>query len=105
MVVFLGGRQEEKEGMTPPVGVRKDQKWVEDMARSCKHRVNQEKNKGSADQQGCMELNRNHSRLMPGMAECSRAMQHPKDQLLVMLPIEDERDRIQQSDQLFQNRE
>lgn len=49
MVVALAGRQEEREGMTPAVGVRKEQELAEAMARGCKNRVNQEKNKGSAD--------------------------------------------------------
>ena len=105
MVVVLAVRQEEREGMTPPAGVCKEQERVEEMARGCKNRVNQEKNRGSADQQGCKELDHNHSRLMAGMAEYSRVVQQPWDQWLVMLPIEDEGDRIQRSDQLLQNRE
>ena len=105
MVVALAVRLEEREGMAQPAGVRKGQERVEQMARGRKNRVNQEKNRVSADQQVYKDLNHNHSRLMPGMAECSRAMQQPWDQLLVMLPIEDEGNRIQRSDQLLQNRE
>jgi len=43
---------------------------------------------------------------MPGMVEYSKALQRPLDQVLAMIPVEDERDKIQQSDQmiLFPNR-
>jgi hypothetical protein len=78
---------------------------VEEMAQGCKNTVNQEEaDSGSADQQEHKDLS--HSRWMPGMVEYSKALRQPLDQVLVMIPVEDERDKIQQSDQmiLFPNR-
>jgi len=76
---------------------------VEEMAQDCKNTVNQEEaDSGSADQQEHKDLS--HSRWMPGMVEYSKALQRPLDQVLVMIPVED--DKIQQSDEmtLFPNR-
>ena len=78
---------------------------MEEMAQGCKNTVNQEEaDSGSADQQEHKDLS--HSRLMPGMVDYSKALRRPLDQVLVMIPVEDERDKIQQSDQmmLFPNR-
>ena len=76
---------------------------MEEMAQDCKNMVNQEEaDSGSADQQEYKDLS--HNRWMPGMVEYSKALQRPLDQVLVMIPVED--DKIQQSDQmiLFPNR-
>ena len=46
------------------------------MAQDCKNTVNQEEaDSGSADQQEYKDLS--HSRLMPGMVECLKAMRRP----------------------------
>ena len=68
------------------------------MAQDCKNTVNQEEaDSGSADQQEYKDLS--HSRWMPGMVECSKALRRQLDQVLMMIPVED--DKIQQLDQMI----
>src|SRR6266550_5082573 len=38
---------------------------------------------------------------MPDMVEYSKAPRRPLDQVLVMIPVEDQRDKMQQSDQMI----